>query len=82
MTSSFIRYGLAGMAGLAAVMAPAAQLTLSRADYVDRAHAIWVGQIIAVLVGMPFEHKVATVLPVETLPMKWRGQKRKAAEKS
>ncbi|MDO8544807.1 MAG: ADP-ribosylglycohydrolase family protein [Opitutaceae bacterium] len=51
-----------------------AQLELSRADYVDRVQAIWTGQIIAVLVAMPYEHKTASVLPLETLPMMWRGQ--------
>ena len=51
-----------------------AQSTLTRADYIDRTQAIWTGQIIAVLVGMPFEHKVASVLPLETLPMQWKGQ--------
>ena len=56
------------MVVVAASLASAAELSLSRAEYVDRAHAIWAGQIIAVLVGMPFEHKVASVLPLETLP--------------
>jgi hypothetical protein len=36
-----------------AVLPPArAQLTLSRGDYIDRVHAIWTGQIIAVLVAL------------------------------
>src|SRR5690606_4979947 len=51
-----------------------AQTPLTRAEYVDRVEAIWAGQIIAVLVGLPFEHKTASVLPLESLPMKWRGQ--------
>src|SRR6187549_3322061 len=51
-----------------------AQLALSRADYLDRVHAIWTGQIIAVLVALDFEHKTASVIPLESLPMKWQGK--------
>lgn len=64
------------LALIPALAASAAQapLTLTRAEYVDRAHAIWVGQMIAATLGFPYEHKVASVLPLETLPMLWRGQ--------
>ncbi len=34
---------------------------LSRADYQDRVHAAWLGQIIAAMIGWPFEHQVAAV---------------------
>ncbi len=67
--------GLFGLAlALGAATALPAELRLSRADYVDRVHAIWAGQIIAVLVAMPYEHKTASVLPLETRPMLWRGK--------
>ncbi len=51
-----------------------AQRTLSHADYVDRLNAIWTGQIIAVLVALPFEHKTASVIPIQDLPMLWEGR--------
>ncbi len=51
-----------------------AQISLTRADYVDRVQAIWTGQMIAVIVGMPFEHKTASVIPLENLPMTWEGK--------
>lgn len=75
MISLRLRPALAGCLSLvAALSAPAADHTLTRAEYQDRVHALWVGQIAATLVGFPFEHKTASVLPVETLPMLWRGQ--------
>lgn len=57
-----------------AASAARAPLKLDRAEYVDRVHALWTGQIIAVLLGMPYEHKVASVLPLEDLPMLWKGK--------
>lgn len=58
-----------------ALVTPArAELTLTRADYTDRVHAIWAGQIIAVLVAIEFEHRTASVIPIENLPMKWAGK--------
>jgi hypothetical protein len=74
MTLSLLRLAATAFLPLASLSAPAATLTLSRADYTDRVQAIWTGQIIATLVGMPFEHKTASVLPVESLPMLWKGQ--------
>lgn len=66
---------LAVLTTLLAAAAPlTAQHTLSRADYVDRVNAIWTGQIIAVLVALPFEHKTASVLPLQDLPMLWEGK--------
>src|SRR5438128_1757175 len=40
--------------------ATAPALNLSRADYEDRVQAIWVGQIVAVILGWPFEHQTAS----------------------
>ena len=40
--------------------ATAAVLNLSRADYEDRVQAIWAGQIVAVILGWPFEHQTAS----------------------
>jgi hypothetical protein len=37
-------------------------LVLSRAEYVDRAQAIWMGQMIGQLTGLRFEHTQASVL--------------------
>jgi hypothetical protein len=51
-----------------------AELSLARADYVDRVQAVWTGQIIAVLVALEFEHKTASVTSLEHLPMKWEGK--------
>ncbi len=51
-----------------------AQLALTRADYTDRVQAIWAGQMIAVLVAIEFEHRTASVIPIENLPMKWAGK--------
>lgn len=51
-----------------------AELVLSRADYRDRVDAIWAGQMIAVLVALEFEHKTASVIPIDQHPMLWRGQ--------
>ena len=60
--------------GFGALLPARAELVLSREDYVDRVHAIWAGQIIAVLVALEFEHKTASVLPIDQHPMRWRGQ--------
>jgi hypothetical protein len=38
------------------------QLTISKADYLDRAKAIWIGQMIGQWTGLLFEHKVASAL--------------------
>lgn len=45
-----------------------AQLELTRADYTDRVNAIWHGQLIAVFLTLPFEHKTAAVVPVRSFP--------------
>jgi hypothetical protein len=47
------------------------QLVLSRATYLDRAKAIWIGQMIGQWTGLQFEHKVASALgntPFRALP--------------
>jgi hypothetical protein len=36
-------------------------LKLSTAEYEDRVQAIWVGQMLAAEMGMPFEHHTASV---------------------
>lgn len=43
-------------------------LTLTRVDYEDRVHAAWLGQIIGVLVTLPYEHNVSSVLPLAAFP--------------
>lgn len=52
---------------------PAAEVvTLSRADYLDRVNAIWHGQIVAVLLTLPFEHRAAAVEAVRGYPKPYR----------
>jgi len=59
----------------AALICPVrADLTLSRADYTDRVQAIWTGQMIAVVKAFEFEHRTASVIPIDNLPMKWEGK--------
>ncbi|KAF0116462.1 MAG: ADP-ribosylation/Crystallin J1 [Hyphomonadaceae bacterium] len=41
-----------------------ASLKLSRADYLDRLNAIWHGQMIAAMLTVRFEHKVAAAVPI------------------
>lgn len=50
-------------------------LRLSRADYLDRVEAIWNGQIIATLLGFPFEHRAASVVPLNDLPLTYRDER-------
>lgn len=47
---------------------PAATVRLTQADYEDRVHAAWAGQIIATLMGFQFEHKAASVVRVDRIP--------------
>lgn len=42
--------------------------TIARVDYQDRVNAIWHGQMIAVLLTLPFEHKTASVEQVRAFP--------------
>jgi len=51
--------------------APArAELTLTRADYIDRAHAAWLAQMIGVELGVPHEHRKASVQWLDQLTSK------------
>ncbi len=47
-------------------------LKLTRADYEDRVNAIWHGQLIAVLLTLPFEHHVAAVEPIRAFPKPYK----------
>jgi hypothetical protein len=58
-----------GAAPLHAMASNAVQLT--RVDYEDRVKAAWTGQILAVLMGFPFEHKPASTQWVEEFPKKY-----------
>jgi hypothetical protein len=51
--------------------AHAEALKLTRADYLDRVHAAWVGQIAAVLAAWPFEHQTASTLWITNYPKKY-----------
>ncbi len=49
--------------------APASEVfTLKRADYEDRVQAIWTAQIIAVIIGWPYEHKTASTVWLDRFP--------------
>ena len=50
----------------------AAMLVLSKADYLDRVHAVWVGQIAAVLMTFPQEHNVASTLWLTNYPREYK----------
>lgn len=52
--------------------APSAQvLRLSRAEYEDRAQAVWTAQIVAALLTWPFEHRTASTLWIDQYPRQW-----------
>jgi hypothetical protein len=42
--------------------------SLTEADYLDRVHAIWMGQMLGAMMGWQFEHKPAAVRWVEEFP--------------
>lgn len=48
------------------------EFVLSEADYRDRVHAIWAGQMIATIAAFPFEHAVASVRSLRDQPLTWR----------
>lgn len=50
----------------------AESFSIPQADYEDRVNAIWHGQIIAVLLTLPFEHKTAAVEPVRAFPKPYK----------
>src|SRR2546423_3158067 len=45
---------------------------ISRADYEDRISAVWTAQIAAVLLGVQFEHKVASTEWVDHYPKPYK----------
>ncbi len=45
-----------------------AVLKMSRAEYIDRVHAIWIAQMAGVNMGYPFEHKTASTQWISELP--------------
>lgn len=56
----------------AAISVPAAEhVRLSKADYLDRVHAVWVAQIAAVLADWPFEHQTASTLWITNYSKKY-----------
>jgi hypothetical protein len=64
-------FGAAADAAPKTAPSTSAQLILSRAKYLDRAKAIWIGQMIGQWTGLQFEHKVASALdntPFRPLP--------------
>lgn len=46
--------------------------TLSCADYEDRVHAAWLGQMIGVLMTLPHEHKVSSVATIDAFPKPYK----------
>src|SRR5258705_2532522 len=46
-------------------------IRLTRTDYLDRVHAVWVGQIAAVLAAWQFEHQTASTLWITNFPKKY-----------
>jgi hypothetical protein len=44
---------------------------LTRAEYLDRVHAVWVAQIAAVLAAWPFEHQTASTLWITNFPKRY-----------
>jgi hypothetical protein len=57
---------------LVAFSAASAQMKMPYAEYEDRVHAGWVGQILGALIGFQFEHKAASVETVTRLPDKYQ----------
>jgi hypothetical protein len=57
---------------LLGLAAPALGAHLSRAAYEDRVHAAWLAQILATLMGFRYEHKVASVRRIDTLPRPYK----------
>lgn len=53
---------------LSAGLAPEQTITLSRAEYAERARAIWLAQMVAQQLSLPFEHKPAAVVDVRDYP--------------
>jgi len=55
--------------------APAADslplLKLSRADYIDRVHAVWLAQMIACKISWPHEHQIASTVWLDKFPRRY-----------
>lgn len=49
----------------------AAPLELTRADYLDRVHAIWAAQICGVMLAWPHEHQVSSALWLTNFPKRY-----------
>ena len=56
---------------VSARLSGAEPIQLTRADYLDRVHAVWVAQIAAVLAAWPFEHQTASTLWITNYPKKY-----------
>src|SRR5687767_6754929 len=63
--------GLSATFAFCFLSAQAETLKLTRTDYVDRVHAVWVAQIAAVLAAWPFEHQTASTLWITNYPKKY-----------
>ncbi len=48
-------------------------IRLSKAEYRDRVEAAWLGQVVGMLVGFPFEHEAASVVRVEGITKRHEG---------
>jgi hypothetical protein len=59
------------LALLSQLVSGAPTLRLSRADYEDRAQAVWTAQIAAVLLAWPHEHQVASTLWLTNYPRRY-----------
>jgi hypothetical protein len=49
----------------------AAPLELTRADYLDRVHAVWVAQMCGVMLAWPHEHQVSSALWLTNFPKRY-----------
>ena len=49
----------------------ASPLQLTRAEYLDRIHAVWAGQICGVLLAWPHEHQVSSALWLTNFPKRY-----------
>ena len=70
MRNRFVVAAIAVLFSGVALAAPAGPgpLVMTRADYEQRVEAAWLGQIIGVLMTLPYEHQVSSVLPLSAFP--------------
>jgi hypothetical protein len=59
----------------AAFLVLASAVSLPRDVYADRIHAAWMGQVLGMLLGYPFEHRQGAVVEVNRLPETFRGRR-------